>query len=71
MLTSFNYGGRTSKLPLSYLLGITLEVNGVKTITALLQTLVRGSAELCLGAIYIDVPFPQLSSRPRLGILVH
>ena len=34
-LTSFNYGGRTSKLPLSYLLGITLEVNRVKTLDSI------------------------------------
>ena len=32
LLTSFNYRGRTSKLLLSYLLGITLEVNRVKTL---------------------------------------
>ena len=41
------------------------------TITALLQTLVRGSAEPSLGAIYIDVSFPRPSSSPHLGILVH
>ena len=40
------------------------------TVTALLQTLVRGSAEPSLGAMYIDVSFPRPSSRPRLGILV-
>ena len=32
LLTSFNYRGRTSKLLLSYLLGITLEVNRAKTL---------------------------------------
>ena len=37
---------------------------------ALLQTLVRGSAEPSLGTMYIDVSFPQPSSSPRLGILV-
>jgi len=40
-------------------------------VTALLQTLVRGSAEPSLGAMYIDVSFPRPSSRPRLRILVH
>jgi hypothetical protein len=32
LLTSFNYRGRIGKLLLSYLLGITLEVNRVKTL---------------------------------------
>jgi hypothetical protein len=40
------------------------------TITALIQTLVRGSAKPSLGAIYIDVSFPRPSPRPCLGILV-
>ena len=35
LLTSFNYRGRTSKLPLFYLLGITLEVNRVKTLDSI------------------------------------
>ena len=43
----------------------------LRGVTALLQTLVRGSAEPSLGAIYIDISFPRPSSRPRLGILVH
>ena len=35
LLTSFNYRRRTSKLPSSYLLGITLEVNRVKTLDSI------------------------------------
>ena len=44
---------------------------GAAAVTALLQTLVRGSAEPSLGPIYIDVSFPRPSSSPCLGILVH
>jgi hypothetical protein len=40
-------------------------------VTTLLQTLVRGSAELSLGTMYIDVSFPRPLSSRRLGILVH
>ena len=45
-------------------------MEGGGDVTALIQTLVRGSAEPSLGAMYIDVSFPRPSPRPRLGILV-
>jgi len=46
------------------------KVSRMCPVTALLQTLVRGSAEPSLGTMYIDVSFPRPSSSPRLGILV-
>ena len=46
-------------------------LDNIDIVTALLQTLVRGSAEPSLGPMYIDVSFPRPSSSPRLGILVH